>query len=711
MTEKELLNAIKKSADSVPIPESLTPEQITDNLHTFNQKQTKRHRLHNYSMQKFTSAAAVILLCGILSAVAWNTISSSENSTIKSSSSDTAEETALTSDEREVSDTTLSVKTSSKQNAGSLYTIAKNYDQVYQLLEDSINGQYRTSPTESIGIVTDMAITEEAADALTSSKQSFSSNIDTKNEGYSTTNLQTQGVDESDRIKTDGRYIYTVTGAKILITDVKDGKLTPVASIAPNLPGSDSILEMYVDNGKLILLVQHYETSMENNSSETTTENETTYIDSSDSAFLPLINDCTVNYSMNTKSQTFIYTYDVTNPHKPVLEGTTIQDGTYQTSRKIGDIVYLFTNQDFYSETFSNNDKKEFLPCINGETIPCENIYLPSQGSRELILSSIDIKKSDEIVDKVMIIHNFVNIYVGTDSIYLYETNYNNNDILTEIAGFSMKDGVINAINATTVKGEILDTFAIHESQKCLRILTTSYDASGESSNNLYLLDADMKLSGSLTDIAKGEQIYAARYFNDTAYFITYRNTDPLFAVDISNPSSPKLLGELKITGFSEYLHFWDKDKLLGIGYETDPNSGETKGLKLVMFDISNPTDLKVINTLVLENYSYSPALYNYKCVLADSNANLIGFVGEYESDSYELSYDYLLFSWEHNHFTQKMSESLSEHTYISWDYLRGIYIDDKFYIADFNQIMSFDRKNNYGKLETLVLDSNNHNE
>lgn len=344
--------------------------------------------------------------------------------------------------------------------------------------------------------------------------------------------------------------------------------------------------------------------------------------------------------------------------------------------------------------------------------IPHENIYLPNQGNQGLILSSINIHNPNQIVDNIMILHNFVDIYVGNDSIYLYQENYYNSQTLIEIAGFSMENGIINAINATSINGYIPDTFAINESQHCLRILTTSYNASGEDFNNLYLLDKNMQLTGSLTGIAKGEQIYAARYFNNTAYFITYRNTDPLFAVDISNPSSPRLLGELKITGFSEYLHFWQDNKLLGIGYETNPDTGETEGLKLVMFDISNPADLKVIDTAILRNYTYSPALYNYKSILVNSNENLIGFAGKYETFSinythHDSSFNYLLFSWDTNHFTNKLTEPLSKELMseqLNLDYLRGIYIDDIFYIVDLNKIKSFDRKNNYHIIEELNL-------
>lgn len=300
-----------------------------------------------------------------------------------------------------------------------------------------------------------------------------------------------------------------------------------------------------------------------------------------------------------------------------------------------------------------------------------------------------------------MIIHNFVNIYVSTDSLYLYRSNYQNNIAQTEIAKFSIHAGKINAVGASSVKGEVRDTFAINDYQGNLRILTTLLDSDGNYSNQLYLFDTSLNQTGSLTDIAKGEEIYAARYFNHTGYFITYRNTDPLFAVDLSDEYNPKLLGQLKITGFSEYLHFWGKDKLLGIGYETDPDTGSTQGIKLVMFDISDPAELNILDTLVLSDARYSPALYDYKCILADETENIIGFAAEYNSD-YSFRNNYLVYSWEDGHFISRLKENFNSE--ISSSDCRGLYIGDRFYIADTYEIISFNRTKDYEKIQNFTL-------
>ena len=151
-------------------------------------------------------------------------------------------------------------------------------------------------------------------------------------------------------------------------------------------------------------------------------------------------------------------------------------------------------------------------------------------------------------------------------------------------------------------------------------------------SNGLVISSVNIKEPGKvLDDIMIVND--SARFLGTMAYFVTYRNMDPLFAVDLSDEKNPKVLSELKITGFSEYLHFWGEDKLVGIGYETDPETGRQTGLKISMFDISDPADLKVAGSCVLKNTGYSPALYDYKCVLVDEGENLIGLATQTYQD------------------------------------------------------------------------------
>lgn len=122
----------------------------------------------------------------------------------------------------------------------------------------------------------------------------------------------------------------------------------------------------------------------------------------------------------------------------------------------------------------------------------------------------------------------------------------------------------------------------------------------GSRSTNLFVYNQKMEKIGGVEDLAPGERIYSARFLGNTAYLVTYRQTDPLFVIDLSNPKKPVVKGELKIPGFSEYLHPIDEDTLLGFGRNTvvtQWGDSSEDGLKLSLFDVSNPSDPKEISS------------------------------------------------------------------------------------------------------------------
>lgn len=793
MTEKELLEKIKQSAEEIEIPKSLEPEEIEKMLNTKKMRKNypqekemsggkydaKQGFFSRFANRKVIVAASVFLVCsvcgiaaaksGIFTNSIENVVVGDDYTSAETASNDSiAEEAVETVEEAAAGESTsdTNIATDNTPDAGELYQVASSYQEVYELLDQyrydsSGYGVYDEIFREEINEVVEKEEMSVEAEEFSSSNSATNDAVKEQTEAaatdsvsetggagnYSTTNLQTQGVDESDIVKTDGKYIYTVSQNQILITDIQGEQLKNVGNIKLHLDGeSETVLEMYVDNGRLILITSRYDTSLTTNAhfreertydltkiveaateaidtfvqgisaeeaeriveNAITEEVEITEVNDADTLAASMVQEDVEAYHIEREVCTVIYTYDVSNPEEPKLLGSVKQDGSYHTSRKIDDVVYLFTDENLYNNTQPVDevmrDSGEYLPMVNEEEIPYDRIYLPKEGSQALIISSVNVGNPSAIVDKAMILNNYVEIYVGSESCYLYNSTYQNGKDMTEIAKFTFSDGVISAVNAATVEGMIYDTFAINEKNGKLRVLTTKWDdVTWEESNNLYLLDEQLSITGTLTDIALGEQIYAARYIGDIVYFITYRNMDPLFAVDISDETSPKLLGELEITGFSEYLHPWGEDKLLGIGYETDPDTGIEEGIKLVMFDISNPTELKILDTLVIENIDYCTALYNYKCVIAEENANIIGFATETYSSSYsQREINYLAFGWENGKFVNLLAEGLTKG--VDSSIYRGIYVGDKFYIASPEQIRSFDRSNNYKKLDELVF-------
>ena len=315
-------------------------------------------------------------------------------------------------------------------------------------------------------------------------------------------------------------------------------------------------------------------------------------------------------------------------------------------------------------------------------------------------MASLDITSPEKTVDTKMVVSDYVDIYVSGSAIFLYDTEYTSNQCFTRIAKFSMDKGSIQAVDAASVNGSIEDRFAINEYQGYLRVLTTDWSRD-EQENAVYVLDSDMRLVGEISGIARGEQIYSARFLRDTGYFVTYRNTDPLFTVDFSEPANPQIIGELKVTGFSEYLHFWGEDKLLGIGYETDPQSGQRKGIKLSMFDLSDPKAVAEKDRLVLEDIDYSPALYNYKAVLADQEKNLIGLMllkyGENGDSAFYETFSYQ----EGEGFVKKLSEAIEGSGALGGaESYRGLYAGKYFYISGSGKVLTFDMENGFLKIE-----------
>lgn len=743
MTEQELMEKIKSSAEEIEIPEGISPESMKKKLEA--EKQNRGGMKRWRGGRNAVVAAAVLLVCGVGVSATYRTMQGGNAESAADASMDMAagiasdidmaeqaEQESVQEDGAEKAETAGAesaaeaaggAATHEKSDAGDLYVVAENYGDIYDVLEQEARNYYdieyesdikwgaATSGADEASAETDGGMLEDAVNFDSSgvvwdmessgtsvvNEQKQEESVE-RGESYTKTNLQTAGVDESDIVKTDGSYIYVVSGNAVKIIDIQGNKMKKIGDIDISLnSAADRVVEMYVDGDKLNLIVQREDTRLNQSGTEE---------DSSVKNTKDRVSSYDVYY-MDSNIVTELQTYDISDRKEPVLKGIMTQDGAYETSRKIGKIVYLFTEKSMQmpglarEQAIKGENAGGWIPLVNGTAIAADCIYIPEQGSNGLVISSVNVDKPDEVVDNTLIMNNYVNIYVSTEALYLYGQDYSGSGVMTQIAKFGLKEGLIDAVGATSAAGEIYDTFAINEYQGKLRVLTTDWSQE-EDENNLYLFDENLKLTGSLKGIAKGEQIYAARYFGDTAYFVTYRNTDPLFAVDLSDEKNPKILSELKITGFSEYLHFWGKDKLVGIGYETDPDSGEQKGIKLTMFDISDPAELKTVGTCVIQNLSYSPALYNYKCVLADAGENVIGFAADSYNEQWECIYSYHLFAWENGKFKELMTESIPAEA--DTNKYRGLYVGDTFYLASPENITSYDREQGYKTLERLEL-------
>jgi uncharacterized secreted protein with C-terminal beta-propeller domain len=367
----------------------------------------------------------------------------------------------------------------------------------------------------------------------------------------------------------------------------------------------------------------------------------------------------------------------------------------------VGNYVYIFSRKNLYG--YTEDTIYNAIPSVQGVKVSADCIYIPEEAASELIITSVDGEEPDRTTDQIVVMNSGASVYMGSRAIYLYNSRYEDDKQYTEIAKFSYDNGCLDGVAATSIVGTVEDTFAISEKKDDLRVLTTDW-YSADRTNMLYILDENLSLCGEIDDIATGESIYAARYLGDMAYFITYRNTDPLYVADLSDPENPALLGNVEISGFSDYLHPYGDGKLLGIGYETDENSA-TLGVKLVMFDTDDPAEPTILDTEVLEEMDYTLADASYKSVMIDADKNLIGFLtADYDS---EINWHYFVYRWEEGRFREVFSENLGNNIGWIWDEIdvRGLYVGNYFYLVTSDEIKSYDMENAFAFCGELGLD------
>ena len=668
MKDYSVLEKIRKSADSCEIPESLKPENLDL------EKKGNLRNIYSREPWKKAAAAAAVLALAVLAGFLTVNFKGNQGEQL-SASFETAkkmEETAGSAGKEE-----------GAQTLEELYIPAEDYDEICKKLQNSLSNARSENLLESETAMGDMAAAEEAA----ASEAADSGSTVSYAGDYSQTNVQTEGVDEGDVVKTDGRYLYIIReGREVQIVSIQAGKMAEVAVIRPTLEQSEnSILDMYLTGDTLQIICQRYDADMQEDGEDA--------------------------YYMNYLGITSVCTYDLTDRANPVHVGTTEQEGTYYTSRKSGEYLYLFTSvypQESLIRQYADQGKEYgLIPLVNGETMAASDIYIPKEddrgGTEYMLITSVNENKPDQIADQKAILESASRFYVSTENIYLERENWESGSTQTAIARFSFSQGKIKGESAGVVNGAVTDDFATNEYDGFLRVLTTQWNDSGSQTNNVYVLDQNMEIVGKIDNLAEDESIYSARFMGNTGYFVTYRQVDPLFSVDFSDPTHPKILGELKVSGFSEYLHFYRENRLLGIGWETDPETGATKGLKLSMFDVSDPADVKEVDKLVIKNIDYFPGEYNYKALTVSPEKNVIGLAASsYESSGTVNSY--MVFSYDEKEgFLTDLTYGLQEGGDVSAEEVRGVYADDTFYVADGNNVTAFNMGKGYEKIAELA--------
>ena len=503
----------------------------------------------------------------------------------------------------------------------------ETFENFYEKLKDKAETKYYTNLEFAVQENTDATI---------------ATNEVVGKEDFSTTNVQVEGVDEADIVKTDGKYIYYVASNKLTITDVDDSTKMLSASKIEFEDEEFYAEEMLLKDNKLVVIGTKSDTD---EISENTTE---------------------IKYPKYT-SYTVACTYNVDDKTNPELERTVEVEGYYLSSRMIGDDVYLVSNKNIYIHLLKDNAcdeleedyfKPKYIDTKLGKEVRYIDYdciyYIPEfEDTSYLNIAAFNIKNEEPVnIETYLgagdeIYASNTNLYV-TKGKYNYEENDGNYDVDTEIYKFKLKDATCTFEKLGTVPGTVLNQFSMDEKDGYFRIATTNSSSwnSEDNTNNLYILNENMEIVGKLEGLAEGEKIYSVRFMGDRAYMVTFVQTDPLFVIDLSNPTTPTVLGELKIPGYSKYLHPYDDTHLIGIGEDTKVvNYGYgdqviTNGMKMALFDVTDPNNpVEMYNVKIGEKGTYSEVLNNHKALLFSKEKNLIAFPISITEDDYNVTF------------------------------------------------------------------------
>jgi uncharacterized secreted protein with C-terminal beta-propeller domain len=407
---------------------------------------------------------------------------------------------------------------------------------------------------------------------------------------YSKTNIQVEGVDEADVIKTDGEYIYLISGKNVTIVKAYPAE---EAEILFQIELDGTLRGAFINGDKLVIFEETH----------------------------------------TNGTLTRIKVYDVSDRENPHLKRDYSTDGNYFNSRMIGDYVYAVIN---HGARLIEGEVS--LPKIHSnrgvEEIDVSGIYysdVPDYAYTFTTIVALNTQNDEEEPTHESILLGAARgMYVSLNNIYVTFPEVER----TLIYRIHIEGNKIEFAANGEVPGYVLNQFSMDEHLNYFRIATTTGHVARSSEqatsrNHVYILDMNLRVVGMLEDLASGEKIYSARFMGDRCYLVTFRKIDPLFVIDLKNPDEPRVLGELKITGYSDYLHPYDENHIIGVGKETvAAEQGDFswyQGVKISLFDVSDVENPKEIDKYEIgDRGTDSPVLTDHKAFLFDRSKNLL---------------------------------------------------------------------------------------
>ena len=520
----------------------------------------------------------------------------------------------------------------------------ESYDELSKFLQNNYNSYENTQYYwDSLGSSRNIVTMPEADSSNSKSSEGGSSD-------YSETNVQVEGVDEPDMVKTDGTYLYVLADQVLYILRANPAVNATILSKI-TFENDEYITEFFINGNYLIVFGgSHNYPILYRGIEKDVISTEEVSVDESWSV-----------------SSSIIKIYDTSNKLNPELVKDIEIDGNYQDSRMIGNYVYVVSSEStyyFFRYEYKNYTLNVPELSINNvsKKIPSSEIYyIDSPEIVDTMTHIISINLDDlSVNEKSFLIGVSENMYMSKNNIYLVYTNYeyfttSPRDFgsyreYTVIHKINVDQGEITYINKNEVPGRVHNQFSMDEHNEYFRIATTSgssWDENNPSRNNIYILDENLDNVSSIEGIAEGEQIYSARFMGDRAYLVTFKKIDPFFTIDLSDPFNPKIMGYLKIPGYSDYLHPYDENHIIGIGKDTVvANEGDFlwhQGVKIALFDVSDfENPVEVDNMIIGDRGTDSPALFDHKAFLFDREKELLVFpISLYEiSDETKSQYD-----------------------------------------------------------------------
>jgi len=536
---------------------------------------------------------------------------------------------------------------------------------------------------------------------------------------FSTTNVQVTGVDEPDFIKNDGKYLYLIENGNLLIVDAYPADNAAVVSRMP-IEGSPS--EIFLDNNRVAVFTRVHENIY----------------------YTPEGSVAPVPYG---RELTKVLVYDLRDRSSPELIRTLSVSGSYYDGRMIGTVVYLIT-----SESVSYHDSPVPMPLVmDGEDI----VFAPPVHAPEVAppwsyiyytATSFDVRDGEPLDAESFLLGYGTTLYASQENMYLAYTKAVEygpvrssgtqvNGVPTEetiFHRFSLDRGEISYEATGDVPGRLLNQFSLDEYQDNLRVATT-FGTSGPSGwtqyNNVYVIDQELVLKGKLEYLAPGERIYSTRFVGDRLYMVTFKQMDPFFVIDLADPTTPAVLGALKIPGYSDYLHPYDATHIIGIGKETEVNQwgGVTaQGLKLALFDVSDVNNPRQLDKVEIGMAGTdSEALRDHRAFLFDPARHLLvipvsevvqvpvyrGGYESYTTDHWEGAYAFIVTPENGFMLSGKVyqGDNGDENAGYGWyrdAVRRSIFIEDALYTVSSSRIVISDLNDPDQRIGTIPLSS-----